>query len=142
MAKEKMIKPQSGKDQFWGVVYIIVGVLVFFLNPSIMWKLSLLFFVMAIAKFWLSKRHRSKEEKAMGLIERLRAVEESEEYSEDEEDSAAQSQKVQRSLARLSVEQDKEHLAEEHQKFLDDLEDELGDFETDDEDDEYNEDDE
>lgn len=134
MAKEKTIKPRSGKDRFWGVVYIIVGVLVFFLKPSVMWKISLLFFAMAVAKFWLSSRHKNKEEKTIALIERLRAIEESEEYGEDEVDSAIQSQKVQRSLARLSVEQDKKHLAEEHQKFLDDLEDELGDFETDDED--------
>ena len=134
MAKIKNVKPQSGKDKFWGVFYVVTGVLVFFLNPSTMWQLSLLYFALAAAKFWLSGRHKTKEEKAIGLIERLRAVEEAEEYDDDEEDAAMQSQKVQRSLARLSVEKEKEQLEEDHQKFLDEVENELGNFDEDDED--------
>lgn len=116
-------KPQrtrSSKNLKQAILYGIVGVLCL-LRVQQLWLFSLLFFACMGASIWLYIRHKKKEEQLDNIING---------FDEEDEMEARKDFAARRNMKKFSLKERKQRKAE-YDKFLSDLDNELGNYDDD-----------
>lgn len=115
LKKIRSVKPRSQKERKMSLLYVIAAIFCF-ANYKTLLLFGFVFIVLAVANFLLSIKHSASEEKVEEFIKNFNNNEQDEEMIIDASEVFNKKKKTQ-------IEK------KEYNKFLSELEDELGDFE-------------
>lgn len=114
-----MPKPRSKKDFKWFVFCIIAAVLCLICS---MWLFAIVMIFCGVAYFMLYKKHKAGEEKVEDIIDKL--------DDEEDDDDESENSFFHRKKTKIITKKQQEKRKQEYDKFLVSLDEELGDFDT------------